>query len=82
MNFNHDILIKRIEIRFQGGFSCSMCKIEKLNNSNESTLIKEIFPEDNNSNQVFLIFKLFQTNKKIFDFIIYLFVSNITSCFV
>ena len=55
------IKINEIHIKFQGGFSSSLCKLEcslsKSANQFEANIC-EFYPEDNNSNQVDMRFSL------------------------
>lgn len=53
LNFKECVQIKRIEIKFQGGFCCSQARLEVLD-ENKKNYVKvfEFYPLDNNSNQV------------------------------
>ncbi len=57
VNLDTPAVLKKIEIKFQGGFSSSMCTLEaKINTTNEFKKITEFYPNDDNSNQVHIIF--------------------------
>jgi hypothetical protein len=52
LNLSQLVQVKKIEIRFQGGFSSSQFDLEVVNNSTETKTVVQFYPQDNNSNQV------------------------------
>ena len=61
INFKERVKIKRIEIKFQGGFCSSQAKLEVLDENKKNYIsLFDFYPLDNNSNQVcFCHYKLF-----------------------
>lgn len=59
LNFSQLVQVKKIEIRFQGGFSSSQFDLEMINNTEETKKIVQFYPQDNNSNQVKILYRIF-----------------------
>jgi hypothetical protein len=54
VNLDSPAVLNKIEIKFQGGFSSSLCVLEAgLQSINDFKKIFEFYPNDDNSNQVF-----------------------------
>ena len=52
MEFQKPVVLKRLEITFQGGFCGKDCSLLRLGNAQKWVHVEDIFPDDNNDVQV------------------------------
>lgn len=55
VSFKNPVKIKKVEIKFQGGFASSQVELELIKPDKSSTKVSQFYPEDINSLQTFEI---------------------------